>query len=233
LAAGLLLDIATVPTPLQVIGERLGVEALDLAASCGAGHLEGEAGSWRVVASQADPSGRRRFTIAHELAHVQLLALPALAPQPGQELEQFCDRLASELIMPAASFRELFSGGAVTLNAIGIAARTFDVSFSAAALRVQEVLPATIVFFVRDGAVVWGNGGIPRGKLLGIPPEVGRIVRLSLEGSAHEDRVYAQLESHDGMWNISSQKLGPGARLFVMTPVLQLRPSGRRAQLRT
>ena len=93
-----------------------------------------------VVYSTHLGGARRRFTIAHELAHAVFEKSGPNCPRSGKELERLCDMLAAEFLMP----REVFlrqSGSSATLSweRIGDLADLFQTSLSASSLEVRRL----------------------------------------------------------------------------------------------
>jgi hypothetical protein len=84
---------------------------------------------------------RKRFTLAHEIAHLFLNTIPAFRSthRADAALERTCDMIAAELLMPTAEatefIRELGSPSPEKLRAI---ASKYAVSMQAAAIRVRD-----------------------------------------------------------------------------------------------
>jgi Zn-dependent peptidase ImmA (M78 family) len=103
----------------------------------------------RLVArvNETAPPRRRRFTLAHEIAHALLLPLtgdPRRQLTCGRqvELERLCDAVAAELLIPWAAIKRWLDN--YTLNdartdIVLNTANTFQVSLQATALRLTEV----------------------------------------------------------------------------------------------
>jgi hypothetical protein len=105
---------------------------------------------------------RRRFSIAHEIAHTffdnaseayqMRLARDRRAPpgcDPLDDLERLCDVVAAELLMPRRAWQEAVAGHGLRAAAIPALARAFGVSREAAALRLVEMagVPIAAGFF--------------------------------------------------------------------------------------
>lgn len=106
--------------------------------------------------------GRRRFSIAHEIAHTFFpdanLAVQRRSKREDYhtpeevELERWCDRIAAELLMPEAtyrSYRDEQDGNAPSAESIPALAEAFGVSRQAAAVRYVELAetPCAVAFF--------------------------------------------------------------------------------------
>ena len=97
-------------------------------------------------------SGRRRFSLAHEIAHTffdnaletyQLRSSSVRLPRGAEALERLCDEGAAELLMPAECFACIMDDPEFGLCAESVAklAHRFRVSLEAAALRITQLAP--------------------------------------------------------------------------------------------
>jgi hypothetical protein len=125
------------PTNLREIGDQLGVEPWSAEPLPVAGELRHEGGKLKIAYASGLPSGRRRFTIAHELGHAFFERSGPRCPRRGKELERICDLFAVELLMPAAQIGEVFAPR--TPDSVFEAAERFDVSITAAMYRFAEL----------------------------------------------------------------------------------------------
>lgn len=135
-----------VPVNVVAIAEFLGLEIVEEPmADDLSGYLEVRSGSWVVGVNSLHHPNRKRFTIAHEIAHFvlhsgqkksfhdQTFARRNDDPNP---MEREADRFAAELLMPEADVRQMISSGNTTLS--GLAAE-FGVSALAMKYRVQNL----------------------------------------------------------------------------------------------
>lgn len=96
-----------------------------------------------IFLNGADFKAAQMFTLAHELAHVWLgrdgiSNLPDL--QPGtNEVEQFCNRVAAEVLIPAAELRQCWDRIERADEPFQVLARQFKVSPMVAARRVLDL----------------------------------------------------------------------------------------------
>ena len=104
-ASRLLEGVPCPPTDLDVLKERVNVTAVEpMARFPMSGELRKGANGLVIVYSSSLSPGRRRFTIAHELGHAVFEGTGPNCPRFGRELEEICNLLAAEFLMP----RELF-----------------------------------------------------------------------------------------------------------------------------
>src|SRR5438132_1415489 len=96
---------------LREIGEKLKVTRIEVGATRAAGFLDKQADGTFAICYANDPLEKRRFTVAHELAHLILnryykhLDLDRAQSKPGAHtsaIEKAVNRIAAELLMPEA-----------------------------------------------------------------------------------------------------------------------------------
>ncbi|MDA2913860.1 ImmA/IrrE family metallo-endopeptidase [Acidobacteriia bacterium AH_259_A11_L15] len=145
-AVRLLVGLYLVPgETLESIARRLGIEQIveeDLPFE--GGIFESDAGLI-IKLNSLSPYVRRRFTLAHEVAHLLLSGTFGPLPQEkglcteDEDLERACDALAAELLMPTKDTVSYVSrlGRASTEN-LRTVARRFGVSLQVAARRVLQ-----------------------------------------------------------------------------------------------
>ena len=117
-----------------------------------------------IRVNESVPSAaRRRFSIAHEIAHTFFLPHspgsrngPISLNSPTESLEhrleeRLCDLAAAEMLMPEAMFRERACKEPPSIGLIQRLANAFDVSLEAAALRYADAFPtaAQITCWIR------------------------------------------------------------------------------------
>ncbi|MBV6795687.1 ImmA/IrrE family metallo-endopeptidase [Xanthomonas euvesicatoria] len=140
--AGLL----TVPVNILAIAEFLGLEVIEEPmADDLSGYLEVRSGTWVVGVNSLHHRNRKRFTIAHEIAHYVLHSALQKSfhdqtftrrndtPNP---MEREADRFAAQLLMPEDEVRKLIASGVTTLSGL---ATNFGVSALAMKYRVQNL----------------------------------------------------------------------------------------------
>lgn len=137
--------IAAPPVDVERLARHLGVARIVTTS------LDGEIGNLRwlnsdlVISASRDASpARRRFTIAHEIAHLVLtdprFDFRAVREKEGLGSdERFCDRLAESLLMPARWVLERCRDQPQELDTLLDFTRAFQVSAAAAAVRLQRI----------------------------------------------------------------------------------------------
>jgi hypothetical protein len=125
------------PVDLEAIAAGLGVDGVRAADLVEDGRVERRAGRVEIVVRQGAPPARRRFTIAHELAHV------VLGPEAGERSprdERRCDEIAAALLLPRAWVEAVYADRPRSLATVRSLAHEAGVSVSAAVTRLDEVL---------------------------------------------------------------------------------------------
>ena len=132
------------PVDLDGMADALGltVERTPLGGDI-AGKIERRARGYHVTLNSRDSARRRRFTLAHEIAHFVLhrdligdgitdsgLYRSSLT----DEIERQANRYAADLLMPAAKVRQFWREG---LRSIAQMATQFEVSHEAAEIRLR------------------------------------------------------------------------------------------------
>ena len=96
-----------------------------------------------VFINGADTKAGQMFTLAHELAHIWLgeTALSNVEPvsAPRQHVENWCNRVAAELLVPLAVMRREHRRGENLQDALGRLARRFKVSTLVILRRIHDV----------------------------------------------------------------------------------------------
>ena len=186
--AGLLQGVTCPPTDLVEVGRKMGVREISYERFPGSGELHKEIGGYRIVCSLDQPPSRRRFTVAHELAHVILERTGRNAPRAGDSVERVCDMLAAECLMPTSVFEDQLPA-APTLTDVVNLAQTFGTSITATAIRCAQ-FRSICIFGVTGDRVTWGYGGIRPGAVMYLVDQVRDGVRAVLAGEQPQEQVY-------------------------------------------
>lgn len=97
---------------------------------------------------------RRRFTLAHELGHAYF-EKTGRRPNPSRELEQLCDKLAAEFLMPGRQFK-LHSGRNPDLARVHELCEKFETGLEATLRRVSDIYRYRAIEML-DSEVVWSR----------------------------------------------------------------------------
>jgi Zn-dependent peptidase ImmA (M78 family) len=141
-SAGLL----TVPLNVRAVAEFLGVEVVEEAMDDDlSGYLEMRNGHWVAGINAFHHNNRKRFTVAHEIAHLLLHSSDetsfhdrtfARREAEGKPMEREADAFAAALLMPANDVRQAIAAGETSLSTL---AERFKVSALAMKFRVMKL----------------------------------------------------------------------------------------------
>lgn len=141
-------SLLAVPINILAIAEFLGLEVVEEPMDDDlSGYLEQRSGTWVVGVNSLHHKNRKRFTVAHEIAHFVLHSAEkdsfhdqTFARRNGvsgaNHMEREADNFAANLLMPEGDVRRLVASGVTTLS--GLAER-FGVSALAMKYRVQNL----------------------------------------------------------------------------------------------
>jgi hypothetical protein len=144
-------------------GAKVKVRPLD---GCEA-RIVGASGKAVITVNERSGWGRRRFSIGHELGHWRHHRGRAFSCRPEDigsareydphDPERVADRFAADLLLPGFMFRPLANRlGKMTLDSADELAKVFDVSLTAAAIRLVEMGPAPAMLIChRQGKNPW------------------------------------------------------------------------------
>lgn len=140
-----LLELSAVvapPVPESVIAKLPRVQVERIVPSPVAGASQWSRGRWLVLVNGADPIGRQRFTLAHELKHIlDAPFIKVLYPPTGDlsshdRAEAICDQFAGCLLMPRPWVKKAWREGRQDVVSL---ARHFEVSRQAMQVRLQQI----------------------------------------------------------------------------------------------
>lgn len=209
IALELLDGVACPPTDLDAISVRLNVCRVESDAEMmmtGALSREGERFVIHVFPGLS--SGRRRFTIAHELGHAFMETTGPHVPRSGRELEEICDRFAAEILMPRREFVGCI-GGCPEISGVLEAANIFRASRVAAFRRVRDLYRVKCCEF-ENGYFNWsfGFGNMERSNL-------GHILERK-DGSEGEERVDLHYGRGYSTWRMQWQRVEGSDRMICL-----------------
>jgi Zn-dependent peptidase ImmA (M78 family) len=207
----LLEDLPLPPTELGALAKRVGVVDIRDERLPGSGELRRLKNGFQIVYSADLDAGRRRFTIAHEIGHVVLAACGTKC-SGAKELERICDKIAAEILMPAASFR-IYWGINPSMADLFRIAKLFQTSLSATATRAHELCGAA-AFEIRDGSVIWCKG-IRSAQLI----EIRDPISDAVSGKPVDERIYLRARSQGfAAWRLQGTRIGQGHAFFLAIP---------------
>ncbi len=205
------------PTDLEALGPSLNILRFVAEPMPISGELRREAGGFVVAYSSFLGTARRRFTIAHELAHAIFESTGPNCPRTGRELERLCDMLATELLMPRLSFmREAGPQSHLSWRKIDLIARLFQTSLSATALRCAELLGVT-AFEVEGNAITWSCGSIRKGPIAKLDEDIKSAVERTKRREQVGEYIFATTDVGGySRWRIEGKTTGDDGRALVL-----------------
>jgi hypothetical protein len=216
IVSDLLEQVPCPPTDLSAIERKVSVYSCVAEDIAGSGELRRDESGLRIVYSCHLSKPRRRFTIAHELAHAYLETRWPGLPRPSKEVEQLCDMMAAEILMPSAHLLE-HTKGELRLERIFDIARTFEVSLSASAIRCAHLKSAT-AFEVDRGKVIWGSGSVRRGSVSKLSEGLQTVIFTATAGQKGEDRLFFDSETGLRPWRVEYRAIGKNRALLLLQP---------------
>lgn len=138
------------PVPIIDIANEVGADVFEseLNESISGYVCKADTGKYEIVVNESHPATRKRFTIAHEIAHILLHGSilstqkkledfskrsAVLTRQKGtnSKIEREADKLAAELLMPEDIFKQVWNSS----DSVEEVAKYFNVSQAAATVR--------------------------------------------------------------------------------------------------
>jgi len=110
-----------------------------------------------IVVNGKDSQQRQRFTILHEIAHIELglpsdhAGSPSWSYAKRSQNEIFCDVFASELLLPYRLFKPFVDKATIGFAALDEIARTFDASVTATGSRFALASDVPCAFILSEG----------------------------------------------------------------------------------
>jgi hypothetical protein len=215
-SSGLLDGVSCPPTDLSALGKKVSVHSFIEEDIAGSGELHRDGSGLRIVYSCYLSKPRRRFTIAHEIAHAYFASRWPDLPRPSKEVEQICDMMAAEILMPRFHVLEIVKDD-FRLEQVFDVARTFQVSLSAAAIRCAHLRSAT-VFEVEGGKVTWGSGFVRSGSIFKLSESLQSVIRTATAGQRGADRLFFDSETGLRPWHVEYRPLAKNRALLWLQP---------------
>ena len=158
-----------VPIDLHVLAGALGVTRIRETSMVEDGRTSWHSGTPSIELRQDRPQARKRFTLAHEIAHVLIEANPTIAHRTlglvDDNLETLCDQVAAALLLPRTWITRYTNRDKFNLSLLRLIAHRADVSLAAAAVRLAEVSGRTCILLRLQRAptrwVVVGHAAVP------------------------------------------------------------------------
>ena len=209
-----LAGISCPPTDLDALCARLNVaEVVDDDDIPVVGELRHEDGTFRILCSASQSQVRRRFTIAHELAHILFESTGPGAPRVGADLERLCDMIAAEILMPSTVFQEALNQAPINATLVRRLASRFQTSLAATVLRCAEFRPLSVVR-IQEGQKKW-----IRGPARATDYQLKRLLKHLLDGAPGDDLLVVERaglgDFYRGEW---IRTVGDRSGLLLLTP---------------
>jgi hypothetical protein len=209
-------DIPHPPLVLDSLSQRLNISAIELQDVPFSGELRPCNGTYMIVCSVHLSPSRRRFTIAHEMAHAIFERTGPNCPRSGVELERLCDMLATELLMPKSSFVK-HAGPDPSIDKIFELAQTFQTSLMATAIRCAELLGIS-VFEIENHSVLWGHGVVKKGPVRRLEGHLQQLIPAVFECGRGEAIVHLSPGNFARPWVVQYRRIRQNRALFAMHP---------------
>jgi hypothetical protein len=216
IVSDLLAGVPCPPTDLSAIERKVGVYSCVAEDIAGSGELRRDESGLRIVYSCYLSKPRRRFTIAQELAHAYFESRWPDPPRPSKEVEQICDMMAAEMLMPSSQVLELIKGD-FRLERVFEVARTFQVSLSASAIRCAH-LKCVTVFEVTGRKVTWGSGLVRRGSISNLSESLQSVISTAIAGKRGEDQLFFDSEIGLRPWHVEYRAIAKDRALLLLKP---------------
>lgn len=158
---------------------------------------------YSIGVDRAQLISRKRFSFAHEVAHLLLDPNLVRAGRPAitsggvseKAVERHCEQIAAEILMPRETFKRVASRFPMALWTIPRIAAMFGTSIEATALRLAEVSSRSFVIAKVENSERLGKLAIRWARLSsGAPTELGRLpfrMGQAISESAFVERALA------------------------------------------
>lgn len=215
IAANYTKNVNCPPTNLEAVAHELNIYDIvseDIAIS---GELRRNGRGFKVVYSAFLTPARKRFTIAHEIAHAIVLQSGPRAPRKGRELERICDMIAVELLMPEA----VFVSAATTepsAQAVRELATKFQTSLAATGIKYARLKGVSVFQVEQDERVIWASGVVKSGAVRNLDHSLNEAIS-NVTTKSGSCLIFHSHPLCIGEWKLSWECLGR-QKLFVLYP---------------
>lgn len=138
------------PVPLNAVCASLGITTIEeLPIACDGMLIPRTDGTYRVILADWAPSSRKRFSLAHEIAHAIVHQLvpqtrglenrSVFMPLGHDGEERLCDLIASRLLMPRQLMTEFAAVSSFGIGSVIALSRASGASLTSASRRLAEV----------------------------------------------------------------------------------------------
>jgi hypothetical protein len=181
------------------------------------GELRRVPGGFVVAYSTFLSPPRRRFTIAHEIAHAIFESTGPNCPRAGKELERLCDMLATEFLMPRHVFlQESGDADSLSWRKIDELSHLLRTSLSATSLRCAELFGVT-VFEVDAESIIWAYGSIRKGPVAKLHEEIRSAIEKTRGREPLDGTIFAPTDTGGYReWKVDGRMIGQDGRAMML-----------------
>jgi len=131
--------IEEVPVNLLLLAERQGIRRIrEMDTRLDGQLLELDSGGYEVILSKNAPLSRKRFTLAHEIAHTLLGKGDGLACGGGIT-EELCNAAAAEMLVPTRFLKKFLEPANITIRSFVDVSQNFKCSLDVAGWRLLNL----------------------------------------------------------------------------------------------
>lgn len=210
----------TIPVDLKQVAAQFDVVAIEAEDVVYSGELRRVDEGFKIIYSRDQSLVRRRFTIAHEIAHAIFESTGPKGPRFGKELERLCDMLAVEILMPRRIFWSELKRIGMSCKGILHLSNHFRTSVAATAIRCAELIETNRqlkvnTFEVEGNHVSWGYGIVRRGPLMKVEKTIRERLLAAQQTTQGSEVIWLASALRIGDWSLEWERLG-NRTLFVL-----------------
>ncbi len=143
-------EVRDIPVNLLPLARHQGIQQVkEMDISLDGQLLELESGGYEVIVSKNASLARRRFTLAHEIAHTLLSTGEGSAACGVGLVEELCNAAAAEILVPSRFLRKLFSTAEITVRSFVEVSKSFRCSLEVAGWRLLNM------GFIEGALLIW------------------------------------------------------------------------------